>query len=57
MNEMLFKREYFEKGQLLALVEFDLAVQDTFESEFYNIVPIDFADDVVNFAEAVNRKE
>jgi flagellar motor switch protein FliN/FliY len=57
INEMLFKREYFDKGQILALVEFDINIKDTLQSEFYNIMSLEFADEVIRFAEATNKTE
>jgi len=55
INEMLFKREYFEKGQLLTLVKFDLEIEGTLKSEFYNIMSFDFAKELINFAKAANQ--
>lgn len=55
LNEMLFKREYFEKGQLLVLVKFDIEIEGTLKSEFYNIMSLDFAKEIISFAQAANQ--
>ena len=55
MNEMLFKMEYFEKGQIITLVRFDIDIADTLKSEFYNIMSLDFAQDIIKFAQEANK--
>ncbi|MGN1351055.1 MAG: chemotaxis protein CheC [Anaerovoracaceae bacterium] len=56
VNETLFKREFFERGQILTMVKFDIDIEDTLKSEFYNIMTYEFASDVVKLARAANNK-
>ena len=57
INELLFKSAYFEKGEIIVIVRFNMHIENLIDSEFYNIMKLDFAKDVIRFVELANASE
>ena len=57
INELLFKSAYFEKGEIIVIVRFNMHIENLLDSEFYNIMKLDFAKDVIRFVELANASD
>lgn len=55
-DEESFKQHYFSEDDVLLIVGFDITIEETLQSKFYNIMSFSFAKDLLAFIEAVQKK-
>ncbi len=56
-DEALFKEHYFRNDEILLIVAFDIIIENTLKSEFYNIMSLDFARELLELVDRVERKQ